>query len=119
MRALQVVAHVITTIVATKQTWKPNIFMVPARDCPPIAPTLQHFQDISHPASLKHKQRGVKENYVVEIQSVRLEQIGKAPFDGVMDIIVVLFGYEFCIDQLLHRHLAQVRLEFLTMVGTP
>ena len=110
MMALQLVAQVITTIVATKLTWQPSIFMVPVRGGPPIAPTLQHFQDISHPVSLEHLQGGVKGNRMVEIQSEGLEQFGKAPFDGIMDIEAMLFGYEFSINQLLHRSLAQIRV---------
>ena len=92
MRTLEIVLHIILAIGATEQAWQPNIFVVPVGGSPPIAPTLQHFQDVSHPVSPKHLQRGAKGNRMIEVKSEGQEQFSEAPLNGSMDMKAMLLG---------------------------
>ena len=98
MGTLEIVLHVIFAIGATEQAWQKNIFVVPPGGSPPIAPTLQHFQNISHPRSPQHLQRSAQGNRVIEVKSEGQEQFGEAPLNGSRDIKAMLLGEELFVD---------------------
>ena len=78
MRALEVMLHIVFRIIAPKKAWQQNILMIPIGGGPPIAPTFQHFKDISNSISLELLQGGVKGDRVGEVQCERLEQFGES-----------------------------------------
>ena len=108
MWTLEVVLHIIFAIVATKQTGKSNIFMVPIGGSPPIAPTFQHLKNISRSVSLENPQRGHKRNRAAEVKGERQEQLGESSLNGLYDIVLVPDGYQMFVNKFLNRDLAQI-----------
>ena len=93
VRALHVVPHFIRLMVATKQTWKPYIFMIPIGSGPPIAPCLKNFHDVRDSISLEHLQGGVQRDRIAKGKLVRHIQFGESPLNGILNKVTMLDGY--------------------------
>ena len=82
--------------------------MVPKGGGPPIAPTLQHFQDISNSIPLKHPQGGVKGDRITEVKSEGKEQLGESPLNGIRDITNMPDSNKLLVNAFLHRKSAYI-----------
>ena len=100
--------HIVFRIIAPEKAWQQNILMIPIGGGPPIAPTFQHFKDISNSISLKLLQGGVKGDRVGEVQCERQEQFGESPLYGITDIIHMPIGDELLVHHFLNWQFAQI-----------